>query len=106
VADGSTTAIKAATGGRTIRATLPGADRTDLYRLPGVQAAGIHGDAVILACRQPDEALRAFLDRYPQAHDIEVKGAALEDAFLELTASGGDAPDSTETSPAREAVYR
>ncbi len=106
VADGSSTAIKAATGGRTIRATVPGADRTDLSRLPGVQAAGIHGDTVVLACRRPDEALRAFLDRYPQAHDIEVKGAALEDAFLELTASIGDAPDSTKTSPAREAVYR
>ncbi len=47
VADGSSTAIKAAAGGRTIRATLPGADRTALSRLPGVQAAGIHGDTVV-----------------------------------------------------------
>jgi ABC-2 type transport system ATP-binding protein len=106
VADGSSTEIKAAAGGRTIRATLPSSDRNALSLLPGVQTVDIHGDTVVLTCRRPDEALRVFLDQYPQAHDIEVKGAALEDAFVELTASGGGAPDPTESSPVREAAYR
>jgi ABC-2 type transport system ATP-binding protein len=106
VADGSSAAIKAASRGRTIRATLSGAARTDLDRLPGVETARVQGDAVVLVCRRPDEALRAFLGRYPDAHDIEVKGAALEDAFVELTASSSDDPEPTEASPAPEAVYR
>jgi ABC-2 type transport system ATP-binding protein len=106
VADGSSTEIKAVAGGRSIRATLPANDRRALARLPGVQTVDIHGDTVVLTCRRSDEALRAFLDQYPHARDIEVKGAALEDAFVELTASGGNAPDPTESSPAREVVYR
>jgi ABC-2 type transport system ATP-binding protein len=105
VADGSSTEIKAAAGGRTIRATLPGADRQALYLLPGVRTVDVHGDTVVLACYRPDQALRVFLDEYPQAHDIEVKGVALEDAFVELTASGGDTPTPTESNPAGEAVY-
>jgi hypothetical protein len=66
----------------------------------------IHGDSVVLASYRPDQALRAFLDEYPQAHDIEVKGVALEDAFVELTAPGGGTFDPTESIPGREAVYR
>jgi ABC-2 type transport system ATP-binding protein len=106
VADGSSSEIKAAAGGRTIRATLSRADRKALCRLPGVQTVDVHGGTVVLACRRPDEALRAFLDQYPQAHDIEVKGAALEDAFIELTAAGSGAPGSTDSSPVREAVHQ
>jgi ABC-2 type transport system ATP-binding protein len=106
VADGSSTEIKAAAGGRTIRATLPGVDKRALYLLPGVQTVDIHGDTIVLACRRPDDALRALLDQYPRAHDIEVKGAALEDAFVELTASGGRAADPIGSSPTPEAVYQ
>jgi ABC-2 type transport system ATP-binding protein len=106
VADGSSNTIKAATGGRTIRATLPGADSTALYLLPGVQTVDIHGETVLLVCRRPDEALRAFLDEYPNARDIEVKGAALDDAFVELTASSRGATGPTHPSPAREVAYR
>jgi ABC-2 type transport system ATP-binding protein len=106
VADGPSTEIKAAAGGRTIRATLPGADRMALCLLPGVQTVDVHGDTIVLACRRPDDALRALLEQYPQAHDIEVRGAALEDAFVELTALGDHAPDPTESDPARDAVYR
>src|SRR6185437_8778197 len=39
VADGPATEIKAMVGGRTIRATLPGADLARLAALPGVTAA-------------------------------------------------------------------
>ena len=85
VADGPTTEIKARIGHRTIRATLGGVDRDELARLDGVSAAERHGDAVILRCADSDRAIRALLERHPDARDIEITEAALEEAFLELT---------------------
>jgi ABC-2 type transport system ATP-binding protein len=85
VADGPATEIKAKVSGRTIRATLPGADSAQLTALPGVTRADLHGDAVTLACADSDAALRALLGRFPMAHDIEVLGAGIEEAFLALT---------------------
>jgi len=41
---------------------------------------------VVLHCADSDTALRAFLTSYPAARDIEVSGAGLEAAFLQLTA--------------------
>jgi ABC-2 type transport system ATP-binding protein len=86
VADGPTTEIKARVGGRTIRATLPAADLDSLAELPGVTAAEAHGEIVIVACSDSDAAIRALLAEHPDARDIEISGAALEEAFLELTA--------------------
>jgi ABC-2 type transport system ATP-binding protein len=86
VADGPTTEIKARVGGRTIRATLPAADLDSLAELPGVTAVEAHGETVIVACSDSDAAIRALLGEYPDARDIEIRGAALEEAFLELTA--------------------
>jgi ABC-2 type transport system ATP-binding protein len=85
VADGPTTEIKARIGHRTIRATLAGVDRDELARLDGVGAAERHGDSVILRCSDSDRAIRALLERHAEARDIEITGAALEDAFVELT---------------------
>jgi ABC-2 type transport system ATP-binding protein len=90
VADGPTTEIKARVGTRTIRATLPDVDRVALTDLPGVTTAERHGDAVILRCTDSDTAIRELLVRYPQLRDIDITGAGLEDAFLELTSD----PDS------------
>jgi ABC-2 type transport system ATP-binding protein len=86
VADGPATEIKARVGGRIVRATLPGADEGELLALPGVTGVERRGEAVVLTCTDSDAALRALLPRYPEARDIEVKGAGLEQAFLELTA--------------------
>ena len=88
VADGPPGEIKARVGGRTIRATLPDADLESLRALPGVVGAERRGDAVILTCAEAEAALRALLDRFPSAADVEVRGAGLEDAFLALTADG------------------
>jgi ABC-2 type transport system ATP-binding protein len=95
VADGPTTEIKARVGARTIRATLPGAELGALSALPGVTAAERRGAAVVLRCADSDAALRALLAAYPAAGDIEVSGAGLEEAFLELT-GGEDDDDLTE----------
>jgi ABC-2 type transport system ATP-binding protein len=90
VADGPATEIKATVGLRTIRATLPGADVAQLAALPGVTNVDTRGESVRLNCSDADTALRAFLPAFPAAHDIEVSGAALEDAFLQLTAETAD----------------
>jgi ABC-2 type transport system ATP-binding protein len=92
VADGSPTEIKARVGGRIIRATLPDVDRRALDDLPGVALAERHGNSVTLHCTDADAAVRALLALYPEAHDIEIRGAALEEAFLELTADNVDTP--------------
>jgi ABC-2 type transport system ATP-binding protein len=88
VADGPTTEIKARVGARTIRATLPGVAADALLALPGVTAAERRGAAVTLRCADSDAAIRALLASFPAASDLEISGAGLEEAFLELT--GGD----------------
>ena len=97
VADGPATEIKARVGGRTIKATLPGVDLSSLSALPGVTRADQHGESVVLSCPDSDTALRALLAGYPLARDIEVLGAGLEAAFLELTADSDDQIDQKET---------
>jgi len=94
IADGPTTEIKAMVGSRTIRATLPGAPLEELERLPGVSRAERRGEAVVLTCTDSDTALRALLAIEPEARDIEVRGAGLEEAFLRLT--GDEATDPLE----------
>jgi len=90
VADGPATEVKARVGGKTIRATLPLAGLAQLAALPGVLSADRHGDTVILAASNAETALRALLTEFADIQDIEVRGAGLEEAFLELTADGDD----------------
>jgi ABC-2 type transport system ATP-binding protein len=88
VADGPTTEIKAMVGTRTIRTTLAVADLGRLEALPGVTRAERRGEAVVLHCSDSDAAIRALLAAFPAARDLEISGAGLEQAFLQLT--GGD----------------
>ena len=90
VADGPPTEIKAMVGSRTIRATLRDVDVSDLERLPGVTHAELRGESVVLACSDSDAAIRALLERFPAARDVEISGAGLEEAFLQLTAAAGE----------------
>jgi ABC-2 type transport system ATP-binding protein len=48
---------------------------------------------VVLVCADSDAAIRELLARYPQARDIEIAQAGIEEAFLELT---GDPPAAAE----------
>jgi ABC-2 type transport system ATP-binding protein len=68
-------------------------DIEGLGALPGVVEAQRRGDAVVLTCSDSDGALRAFLDLYAGARDVEVQGARLEEAFLELTADPDRMPE-------------
>ena len=95
VADGPTTEIKARVGLRLIRATLPEPTEDQLAALPGVITAERRGDAILLRCADSDTAIRALLVQYPAARDIEITGAGLEEAFLELTADPQLDPDAS-----------
>jgi ABC-2 type transport system ATP-binding protein len=92
VADGATTEIKARVGRRVLRFTLDDARAAELGSLPGVASADVRGDVVTLSCANSDQAVRAVVARFPTARDLEITGAGLEDAFLELT-SGPDSED-------------
>jgi ABC-2 type transport system ATP-binding protein len=90
VADGPATEIKARAAARTIRATLPAVDLSQLGALPGVVAADRHGDTIILSCSNADDALKALTATFPYVRDIEVGGGSLEEAFIELIADDVD----------------
>jgi ABC-2 type transport system ATP-binding protein len=85
VADGTAAQIKAGVSGRTIRATVPGADLANLASLPGVRNVETRGDVVLLQCADSDDTLRYLLSN-TRAHDIEVTSADLEDAVLAIGA--------------------
>ena len=89
VADGTAAELRAASGGRHIKAVLAGASSAALESLAGVVSATIHGEAIDLACADSDVAIRALLAAYPDVHEIEIVGAGLEHAFLELTGEAG-----------------
>jgi ABC-2 type transport system ATP-binding protein len=92
VADGPTNEIKAMVGSRTIKATLAGSDLARLKRLPGVTGVERRGEAVVLICSDSDAAIRALLAEHPDAHDIEIIAAGLEQAFLQLTGDASVVP--------------
>ena len=92
VADGPPTEVKALVGTRTIRATLPAVAVGELERLPGVTRAERRGESIALACSDSDAAVRALLIAYPAARDLEISGAGLEQAFLQLTGDEEETP--------------
>jgi ABC-2 type transport system ATP-binding protein len=84
VADGTAAQVRAMASGRTVRATLPGADQTALSQFPGVTSVELRGGTVLIRCEDSDSVLRYLLAQTP-AHDLEVSSHNLEDAFIALT---------------------
>jgi ABC-2 type transport system ATP-binding protein len=84
VADGTASYVKGLASGRTVRATLPGADASALEQLPGTTRVELRGDTVLLRTSDSDAAARYLLTQTP-ARDLEVTAAGLEEAFLALT---------------------
>jgi ABC-2 type transport system ATP-binding protein len=99
VADGTGSQIKALAAGRTVRATLPGADTRRLSGLAGVDSVDVRGDTVYIHAKDTDEVARYLLTQ-TSAHDLEITARGLEDAFLSLT---GDDQDVT-PAPADQGV--
>jgi len=84
VADGSASQIKAMAAGRTVRATIPGADATQLGAVPGADSVEVRGDTVLIHSGDSDAVAR-FLLTQTAAHDLEIESRGIEDAFIALT---------------------
>ncbi|HEX9032596.1 MAG TPA: ABC transporter ATP-binding protein [Streptosporangiaceae bacterium] len=84
VADGTSAEVKALASGRTVRATLPGADEAALRALPGADGVEVRGDTVLVHCSDSDAVARHLLTA-TGARDLEITTRGLEDAFLALT---------------------
>ncbi len=95
VADGTGSEVKALASGRTVRATLPGADPVALGALPGVEAVDVRGNTVLIHARNTDEIARHLLTT-TAAHDLEITARGLEDAFLSLTGDHTSTPAPSE----------
>jgi ABC-2 type transport system ATP-binding protein len=70
---------------------LPDVAVAELEQLSGVTSAERRGEAIVLHCADSDAAIRALLAAHPGVRDIEITGAGLEQAFLQLTGVGGGA---------------
>ncbi|MGW5752857.1 ABC transporter ATP-binding protein [Nocardia rhamnosiphila] len=84
VADGSAAEIKNLAAGRTVAATLPGADPARLLAVPGVDDVELAGERITVHTRDSD-LLARFLLTETAASDIEITSRNLESAFLALT---------------------
>ncbi|MDE9367545.1 ABC transporter ATP-binding protein [Luteipulveratus sp. YIM 133132] len=84
VADGTAAQIKARSAGRTVRATVPSLDESELRAVPGVQGLELRGESVLVHTTDSDAVARHLLTR-TGAHDLEITAHGLEEAFIALT---------------------
>jgi ABC-2 type transport system ATP-binding protein len=84
VAQGTPHELKTADGSRSIRCTtsLPA---SFVSALPGVRSVEQDGDAMLVRTPTPEAVLRTMLLQDAALSGLEVRAAALEDAFLALT---------------------
>jgi ABC-2 type transport system ATP-binding protein len=86
IAQGTSQEIKGLVAGRKVRCITQLSLR-ELQQLPTVTSVSKDREAVVLTAGNSDQAVRALLLADATAHSLEVSGAALEDAFLQLTSS-------------------
>jgi ABC-2 type transport system ATP-binding protein len=84
VADGTASQIKALSAGRTVRATLAGADEATLRQIPGADSVELRGDTVLIHAADSDAVARYLLSS-TSARDLEITSRGIEDAFIALT---------------------
>jgi ABC-2 type transport system ATP-binding protein len=84
VADGTGAQVKALASGRTVRATLPGADEASLRNIPAADSFEVRGDTVLIHSKDSDKVARYLLTE-TSATDLEINARGLEDAFIALT---------------------
>jgi ABC-2 type transport system ATP-binding protein len=87
VADGTAGEIKALASGRTVRATLVGANKKQLSAIPAAKAVEVRGDTLLVQSHDTDSVARYLLTQ-TDARDLEITAHNLEAAFLALTGDG------------------
>jgi ABC-2 type transport system ATP-binding protein len=86
IAQGTSQEIKGLVAGRKVRVVTQ-LKVSELQSLPTVTSVTQDRDGVVLTATNSDQAVRALLLADSTAHSLEISGAALEDAFLQLTGS-------------------
>ena len=86
LAEGTPAEIKATTASRRVR-VVTRLDGVRVRALPGVHEVRRDGQATEILCAAAEPLVLEILTADPTAHDLEVSGATLEDAFLALTAA-------------------
>jgi ABC-2 type transport system ATP-binding protein len=89
VADGTSAEVKALAAGRTVRATLAGADAAALRGIPGTDNVEVRGDTILIHASDSDAVARYLLTS-TAARDLEITTRGLEDAFVALTSDDTD----------------
>ncbi len=100
VADGTSAEVKSLASGRTVRATLPGADEAALRGIAGVDSVETRGDSVLVHAKDSDAVARYLLTSTP-ARDLEIVSRGLEDAFIALTSDDDTDSNANQTGAAR-----
>ena len=97
IADGTPAAIRRSVGSHQVGVAVPADGTAGLDQLPAVSAVEVRGDRAYLATTDADATVLALAET-GRLHEVEVRGARLEDAYLALT---------TESAPAvREGASR
>ena len=84
IADASPQEIKSRVAGKRMRFIAPALDDKDLEGLP-VTGVTIKDHSVQLLTNKPESVLRGLFSRGVEISDLEVAGADLEEAFVEMT---------------------
>lgn len=84
IAEGAPKELKAADQSRTIRCTTS-LQPSFVSTLAGVTSVEQEGSTMLVRTQTPEALLRIMLERDPALSGLEVRAAALEDAFLALT---------------------
>ena len=84
IAEGTPEQLKHADGSRAIRCVTSLAP-SSVAGVPGVTSVQQQGKAMLIRTREPEAVLRILLAQDPTLTGLEVRTAALEDAFLALT---------------------
>jgi len=98
VADGTAAQVKAMAAGRTVRATVPGADPAALRSLLRTEVE-VRGETVIVHTADADAVARTLLNE-TAAHDLEITARGLEEAFVALTSASAAPEPEPDTEPA------
>jgi ABC-2 type transport system ATP-binding protein len=90
VADGTPDQVKAQAAGRSmVSVAADGLAREVLEDLPAVERVEAGRGRLTLYTSDPDQTVRALLQRAPHVQGLEVTRAGMEQAFLSLTNQGG-----------------
>jgi ABC-2 type transport system ATP-binding protein len=84
IAEGTPEELKTADGSRAIRCTTS-LQASFVSALPGVTSVEQEGNAMVVRTPTPETVLRIMLEQDAALGGLEVRAAALEDAFLALT---------------------